>query len=96
MDALHIQLVLSLVKGENIPHFSYFNLVFFVIQDNDDSFFFGGSKNVTKFLKWKKNRNNAKGTHPNLSKQNKNKKWNWSDILWINEAKLIIIQTFNF
>lgn len=37
--ALHIQLVLSLVKGENIPHFSYFNLVFFVIQDNNDSSF---------------------------------------------------------
>ena len=44
MDALHIQLVVSSVKGENIPHFSYFNLVFFVIQENNDRFFFGESK----------------------------------------------------
>ena len=51
MDALHIQLVVSSVKGENIPHFSYFNLVFFVIQENNDRFFFGESKNVTTFLK---------------------------------------------
>ena len=77
MDTLHIQLVVSSVKGENIPHFYYFNLVFFVIQDNNDSFFFGGSENVTKFLKWKRTATTSKGF--TLTFRNKSRMRNETD-----------------